>query len=135
MAKATGLTHNQQIVFDVLSHADRPQTAYEILGSELAHENGLKAPLTIYRALEALVDKALVHRIESLNAFIACDHEPHPEPAAFLICRNCRKTHETTMEACSGIFQATARQQLFTVEQVTIEMSGLCAECQAQARS
>lgn len=129
MTKMTRLTHNQQIVYDVLSQTDMPKTAYEILNSEPARRNGLKAPLTIYRALDSLVDKALIHRIESLNAFIACDHEPHPEPAAFLICRKCRKVSETTLEACTQIFQATARQHRFVIEQVNVEMTGMCAEC------
>lgn len=134
MTKPASLTHNQQIVYDVLSSTDTPKTAYEILDTDIARENGLKAPLTIYRALDSLLDKALVHRIESLNAFIACDHGPHPEPAAFLICRICKKTSEITLENCKEVFVATARKNKFLVEHVNIEMTGMCAGCTSEIK-
>lgn len=132
MTHSARLTHNQEIVFDVLNQHGVPMTAYEILDTDMARRNGLKAPLTIYRALSSLVEKALVHRIESLNAFIACDHGPHLEPAAFLICRNCKKTSEITMGACKADFQTAAGQNRFSIEQVNIEMTGLCAACSGQ---
>lgn len=129
MTKTKPLTHNQQVVFDVLSQADRPQTAYEILETDAARKQGLKAPLTIYRALDSLVARALVHRIESLNAFIACDHGPHPEPAAFLICSECKQATEISLEACKQTFRETAQQHGFQIGQVNVEMTGLCPAC------
>ncbi|HUS95399.1 MAG TPA: transcriptional repressor, partial [Hyphomicrobiaceae bacterium] len=82
------------MVIDALKDAGRPLSAYQILDAEDVRSKGLKAPLTIYRALERLVACGLVHRVESLNAFVACKDEPHAEPAAFMICERCRCTIE-----------------------------------------
>ena len=56
MAQSTKLTRNQQIVRDCLKAAGQPLSAYDILNLDAAREQGLKAPLTIYRALDKLLD-------------------------------------------------------------------------------
>ena len=79
--ETTRLTKNQSVVLNALKSGDTPMTAYEILGLERVRAAGLKAPLTIYRALDKLIKAGLVHRIETINAFVACEHRPHPGPA------------------------------------------------------
>jgi Fur family transcriptional regulator, zinc uptake regulator len=66
------LTKNQALVLDVLSRAEQPMSAYTIL--DKLRDNGFRAPLQVYRALEKLLDFGLVHRLESLNSFVACSH-------------------------------------------------------------
>ena len=68
------LTKNQGLVFDVLSHSQGPLSAYTIL--DKLRDHGFRAPLQVYRALEKLLEFGLVHRLESINAFVACAH-PH----------------------------------------------------------
>ena len=91
MSKAS-LTKNQQIVFSALVSAKEPLSAYKILDLARVKREGLKAPLTIYRALDGLLKKGLAHRIESLNAFVACSSAPHKEAAGFMICEQCGTT-------------------------------------------
>ena len=80
------LTKNQALVFGKLSDASGPLTAYALLDN--LRENGFRAPLQVYRALDKLVDYGLVHRLESLNAFVACRHKgcADHKTAAFAIC-------------------------------------------------
>ena len=66
------LAANQQLVFKAFGEAAAPLSAYSIL--ERLQGKGIKAPLQVYRALEKLIDFGLVHRLESLNAFVVCDH-------------------------------------------------------------
>jgi len=129
MVETHKLTRNQQVVVDALSSAAQPLSAYQILDMQSVREQGLKAPLTIYRALDKLIERRLVHRIESLNAFVVCDHEPHSEPAAFMICQDCR----TTIEFSTGALQRSIAQQAgahgFQVEDMHLEVSGHCEAC------
>ena len=66
------LTRNQGLVFDVLTHSEGPLSAYSIL--DKLRDSGFRAPLQVYRALDKLLEFGLVHRLESLNAFVACAH-------------------------------------------------------------
>ena len=83
------LTRNQKAVVTALKGANTPLTAYDILGLAPIRRAGMKAPLTIYRALDKLIALGLVHRIESLNAFVHCGHGPHDHATGFLICTDC----------------------------------------------
>ena len=83
------LTKNQTLVMQVLNNAKGPLRAYAIL--DQLREKGFRAPLQVYRALDKLSDCGLVHRIESMNAFIACRHlctNGHGM-VAFTICDAC----------------------------------------------
>tara|TARA_R110001592_G_scaffold81299_2_gene241366 strand:+ start:471 stop:896 length:426 start_codon:yes stop_codon:yes gene_type:complete len=126
------LTRNQQAVLTALKGADKPLTAYDVLGLPAIRKAGMKAPLTIYRALDKLMDRGLVHRIESLNAFIHCDHGPHEHATGFLICTDCGRTLEVHLEACETHLAGRARDQGFAVDDVRVEMTGRCPDCAAR---
>ncbi|GAB4231927.1 MAG: zinc uptake transcriptional repressor Zur [Methyloligellaceae bacterium] len=127
MSSGKGLTKNQRAVFAVLQGAQTPMGAYQIL--DQVRDQGLRAPLQIYRALESLAQKGLVHRIESLNAFVACSHAPHPEPAAFIICEKCGRAAEITLDECDLHLTRAAGDHGFEVASVRVEMFGRCAAC------
>lgn len=126
---AQKLSKNPQVVFDALRVADKPLSAYQILDLDEVRAKGLKAPLTIYRALEKLIELGLVHRIESLNAFVLCDHGPHTEPAAFMICNDCRRTIEVGTRTLQRTMTKQANEQGFEVDRMHIEISGRCEHC------
>lgn len=123
------LTRNQEAVFSALVASEVPLSAYDILDLAEVRERGLKAPLTIYRALDKLRDRGLVHRIESLNAFVACDREPHTEPVGFMSCERCRKTVELPVSDCEETLRASAEANGFTLDRITVEVSGRCTQC------
>ena len=131
MPSDTRLTRNQSIVLAALKNHDRPMTAYEILGLDNVREAGLKAPLTIYRALDKLIAAGRVHRLETINAFVACERCPHPGPAGFAICDNCRKTVELALTDCEAHLTESARRVGFRVDAMNVEMRGRCADCQS----
>lgn len=79
MRHAPELTRNQSLVFEALSQAEAPLSAYMLLAK--LKGTGLRAPIQIYRALDKLMAYGLAHRIESLNAFVVCSH-PADAPEA-----------------------------------------------------
>ena len=127
----TELTKNQTLVFDALSKAHAPLSAYALL--DQLREHGFRAPLQVYRALEKLREAGLVHRLESLNAFVACahthgDHEAHGL-VAFAICDKCGQVAEFADEEIEARLTGWAKRSGFRAEKTTVEIRGHCAAC------
>src|SRR3954447_19344907 len=90
------LTPMRRDVLATLLVSHRPLGAYEIM-ERLAPHGPRPAPITVYRALEFLRENALVHRIESRNAFVACVHaHAAGELVVFLICERCGTVGEAS---------------------------------------
>lgn len=127
------LTKNQSLVFGSLSSAGGPLTAYAIL--DLLREDGFRAPLQVYRALDKLVEYGMVHRLESLNAFVACAHtgcSAHGA-AAFAICEKCGEVIEFAPDEALKVLNEWTKAQNFTLAGMTIELRGTCGTCKAEA--
>ena len=129
MAETRELTKNQALVFGVLSKAEGPLSAYSML--DQLREHGFRAPLQVYRALEKLVEFGLVHRLESINSFVACTH-PHDHShglIAFAICEACGAVDEFSDEIVEQRLTGWSRDTNFQLAKTTIEMRGVCANC------
>jgi Fur family zinc uptake transcriptional regulator len=127
------LTRNQTLVLDALSHSRGPLSAYDILDQLRA--DGLRAPLQVYRALDKLVERGLAHRLESLNAFVACAHSHVHRKGiiTFAICEDCGLVNEFTDAAIEERVVRWAQDNSFKVERTTMEIRGKCADCAAAA--
>lgn len=131
-----GLGPNDRAVLAVLADAKGPLGAYEVLDQVRRH--GLKAPPQVYRALHRLIGLGLAHRIESLNAFVACAHGRHSDAvgadrAMFVICDRCGAAAELDANPVAAAAKSAAVAKGFRVGQVIVEMKGLCAGCAAEA--
>lgn len=129
MIVKAALTANQQKVLQALQTAGAPLSAYGIL--EQLQESSIRAPLQVYRALEKLVDRGLVHRLESLNAFIVCEHQgDHSRfPVAFAICDSCGGVEEFVDSSVEKGLSRWSRGHAFRAKRVTVELRGLCESC------
>lgn len=123
------LTKNQQLVLNVLNKADMPLSAYSILDG--LREFGFKAPLQVYRALDRLIELGKVHRIESMNAFIACEHSlcKVSDMTAFTICDKCEKVSEVKDKELSDYMHLRAEKFGLQAPKTNIEFHGLCSDC------
>ena len=121
-------------VLEALLSSHRPLGAYEIV-EHLAKDMSRPAPVTVYRALDFLMENGLVHRIESRNAFLACAHN-HDEAAvvAFLICEACGSVGEIPSAALAQTFNEAARSTGFSPKLSVVEITGICAHCQTSTR-
>jgi len=92
---------------------------------------GRSAPITVYRALDFLMENGLVHRIESRNAYLACAHD-HDAAAmvAFLICERCGSVGEIPAAPVAQSLNAAARASGFAPKLSVVEITGTCAHCQ-----
>lgn len=123
------LKKNQKLVQDVLVAASSPLSAYSILDS--LREEGFRAPLQVYRALDKLIELGLVHKLESLNAFVACTHDECAidEPAAFMICESCESVSELGDAHLTAHLSKLAKSNAFDLKHTTVELHGLCKNC------
>src|SRR5262245_23741308 len=131
-ARGQRLTPMRRQVLETLAESHKTLGAYEIM-DRMAAQGPRPAPITIYRALDFLLDNGLVHRIESRNAFLACISS-HDEPAAttiFLICERCGSVGEASSPALAKTLQAAAQAAGFTPKARVIEITGTCGHCSA----
>lgn len=126
--KGLQFTRVRRRVLEILLSEHKAMGAYDILPI-LAKEGLGSQPPVAYRALDFLVRNGLAHRIELLNAYIACAHLGHAHAPAFLICRDCRLVAETDAEFTQSKLDAAAKSAGFVVERKVVELEGLCPSC------
>ncbi len=129
------LTKNQAKVLQRLEAACAPLSAYTLLDQLRAE--GFRAPLQVYRALDGLMDAGFVHRLESMNAFVACS-DPHDRGhalghsrgmTAFAICDKCGQVAEFCDEKVGERLDAWVGASGFVAKKAVIEFRGTCAKC------
>ncbi|MGA9409433.1 MAG: Fur family transcriptional regulator [Roseobacter sp.] len=123
------LTPVRRRALEILLKEHRALGAYELL-AQLAKEGLGSQPPVAYRALDFLVKAGLAHKIEALNAYIACTHTGAAHTPAFLICRKCNSVAETETTPSGGRLGDAARAAGFQIERTVVEAEGLCPDCQ-----
>jgi Fur family transcriptional regulator, zinc uptake regulator len=128
--RAQRFTSIRRQVLQALLSSHRPIGAYEVV-DELAKSMPRPAPITVYRALDFLIENGLVHRIASRNAYLACAHD-HDAAATvtFLICEACGSVGEIPAAPVAQSLNAAARATGFAPRLSVVEISGVCAHCQ-----
>jgi Fur family transcriptional regulator, zinc uptake regulator len=126
------LTELRRLVLELILEAEGPLTAYQLLDRLKQTRKGAVPP-TIYRALDFLLARRLIHKLESLNAFVPCIEPAHDgHQAQFLICRICGTVTELEDPAIARALTSAAMRYGFHPVSALIEVTGECASC-AQA--
>ena len=120
----------QAEVLAVLRRCRDPMSAYDVLG-ELREANPKIAPPTIYRALSALTERGRVHRIESLNAYIACQCDRHQNASVLSICDDCGAVEECVATDLLTLLSSIVGKSGFAPMRHVIEVHGVCGSCGA----
>lgn len=131
-AKGLRLTPVRRRALEILLAEHRALGAYDLLA--VLSDEGLGAqPPVAYRALDFLVKAGFAHKIEALNAYIACAHLGACQTPAFLICRSCNSVAEADTAPATGRLGDAARAAGFVIERTVVEAEGLCPSCQKAA--
>ena len=130
MTNSSDLSNNERLVMDVLGRETGPVSAYMIL--DKLRGSGFRAPLQVYRALDKLIGMGRVHRLESLNAFIACSHMSCEKigVTAFVICDRCEHVQEVCDDSVSLFLKGLAEKTNFKASKTSIELHGVCDACE-----
>lgn len=127
--KGLRMTRLRRQVLELVWASHTPVKAYDLL-EQLKELSFNSAPPTVYRALDFLLNAGLVHRIESLNAFIGCDHPQTDHTAQFLICDRCYAVAEVDVSDVNTALKREAKGCGFAIQSPTIEVHGICQSCQ-----
>ena len=131
--KGVRLTDQRQAVLRILAASHIPASAYDILNqlNKERKEKGeaMLAPVSIYRALEFLIQHGIIHRIESRNAYVACSesshgHSEHGQATIFLLCDKCGRAAEFQSESLGGLIETIAGKAKFSPNAPVMEIRG-----------
>jgi Fur family transcriptional regulator, zinc uptake regulator len=123
-------TKLRQDVFQEIAATYTSVGAYDIL-ARLAEKGTRLAPISVYRAIDALIEAGVIHRLESKNAYFACrrlDHKTGRRPI-FLACEKCNAVQEVDSEGIFDTIDRIARSVSFQPRVKFVEVSGLCRSC------
>lgn len=141
-ALSPALSPQLQTILQVLTRAPRPLSAYDIL--DKLHDTGIKSPPTVYRALDKLAGMGLIHRLASLNAYVACcqhnkstcghDHShehnhDHDHVSQFAICTSCGRVQELESVKLTKLVRQASASFLENISNNVFEVTGTCHDC------
>ena len=138
------LTPIRARVLGLIARLGKPIEAYDLLEqlrvdnaradkSEEEESAGAAAPPTIYRALDFLLANGFIHKLESVNAFVACHHPSTAQHSVpFLICDRCHSAVELEDMDVVAALDERARALGFVPQAQTLEVHGICVRCAAQ---
>jgi Fur family zinc uptake transcriptional regulator len=122
------LTRQRRLVLEILLRSPRPLGAYGILRA-VRRTVPRAAPPTVYRALEFLLTQGLAHKLETLHAYVGCEHPCHPHASQFLICTECGAVRELEDPLVFRSLDVVAAASGFTADRRIVEVTGTCARC------
>lgn len=130
-AAGARLTPARLAAYAELIEGQRALTAYELIDRLEQRQERKIAPLTVYRHLDFLTGVGLVHRIESTQSYLPCDHPQHPHESQYLLCSECGHVDEVHSDPLEEILEGIARKRGFRPSRAVVEVSGLCEDCAA----
>ncbi|ACK49782.1 Fe2+/Zn2+ uptake regulation protein-like protein [Methylocella silvestris BL2] len=132
--EGVALTPSRRRILELLAQGRRPLGAYELIDKVAAATGKRPAPISIYRALDFLLENGLIHRLASRNAYLACGHGHAREtPIVFLICESCGEVAEADSSALRASIAALASEAHFAPRTQVMEVAGVCRACAANS--
>ena len=128
--KGVRLTPMRLRILELIWRSHKPIGAYALL-DEIKLEHKSAAPPTVYRALDFLIEHGLVHRIQSLNAFVGCNDPGHVHSGIILICKDCGDALEMDDVKISETIASFTKNLGFQLSTQSIEATGICPVCRA----
>ncbi len=124
-------TKLREQLFTLIWQSHKPVTAYKLL-DQIKGSDFSATPPTVYRTLDFLLDQGLIHRINSLNAFIGCCQPGKRHTGTFMICEQCDHALEVDNTNILNAIQKVSHQHNFQVKNYITEIYGFCPQCQSE---
>lgn len=128
LARGLRLTPLRKRVLELVADSHGPAKAYDLLDQLRGVHDGA-APPTVYRALDFLLEHGFVHKVESINAYVACPHPGGTHTAQFLVCDRCGSAVELDSAELPSLLASLARERHFAAERLVVEVHGTCSAC------
>lgn len=128
--RGTRLTPIRRLVLETLLRRPTSLKAYELLDAIRDEQPGA-APPTVYRALDFLTAQGLIHRLDAINAWMACSDaggEPHD---LLVVCTRCGAVAELSDPELSAQLAACVARSGYALAGHETELRAVCGQCQA----
>lgn len=132
LERGAQLTPIRHKVLELIWESHEAVKAYDLL-DKIKPFNDSAKPATVYRALDFLIEQRLIHRVESMNAFIGCNHVDANHDLLLLICERCRQIEERSALSVMESLSRELAEAGFTAQRKTIEIHGICRHCAEKA--
>ena len=127
--KGERLTPARLAVYAEMLACGRPVSAYELIALLEQRQERKIAPLTVYRHLDFLMRTGLVHRLQSAQTYLACDHPDHAHESQFLLCSSCGHVDEVESRGLETLLSQIADAHGFRPDNAVVEIKGVCGTC------
>lgn len=132
--KGARLTPARLAAYAEMLACGRPISAYELIGLLEQRQERKIAPLTVYRHLDFLMQTGLVHRLQSTQTYLACEHPDHAHEIQFLLCSSCGRVDEVESRGLETLLSEIAQERGFRPDNAVVEVRGLCGACAVGAQ-
>ena len=132
--KGARLTPARLAAYAEMLACGRPLSAYELIGLLEQRQERKIAPLTVYRHLDFLMRTGLVHRLQSTQTYLACEHPDHAHESQFLLCSSCGRVDEVESQGLEALLSEIAEERGFRPDNAVVEVRGLCGACAVGAQ-
>ena len=127
--QAARLTPARLAVYAEMLACERPLSAYELIALLERRQDRKVAPVTVYRHLDFLMRVGLVHRLQSAQTYLPCDHPDHPHESQFLLCSSCGQVDEVESTGLETLLAQIASERGFRPNNTVVEVTGVCGTC------
>ncbi|MGE4335177.1 MAG: Fur family transcriptional regulator [Pigmentiphaga sp.] len=119
-------------VLELLLRHQRSLKAYELL-DEIREVHANATPPTVYRALDFLLEEGLVHKVDSLNTFIACGDAAGAPHNLLVVCTGCGAVAEIHDDMVRNRLANRIERAGFRLAVgQEMEVKALCQDCLAK---
>ncbi len=122
------LTPIRKKVLEIISENHKPAKAYDVL-ARLKDEGFSDKPPTVYRALDFLIENKMVHKLSTINAYVACFSDKPSEVSCFLICEKCQDIEEFYDDNLVKAINAIGRNKKVIMKNINLEIEFKCGNC------
>lgn len=126
--KGLRFTELRRKVLKMIWASHGPAKAYDVLDQLKGNDTSAKPP-TVYRTLDFLLENGLIHKLNSLNAYVGCSHPLKHNECYFLICGQCEEVKECCNSSLAQAITGTANKNKFNPKNITLEIEGECQDC------
>jgi Fur family zinc uptake transcriptional regulator len=129
VAQGVQWTALRALVFETLSSAGGPSSAYDIADRVSTAAGRRIAANSVYRILDLFVDHDLAKRIESRNAYVANTHPRCAHDCIFLVCEACGRIDHLDDDRLADQMRGRAAAVGFEPRRPVLELLGRCRAC------
>ncbi len=123
------LTPARLAAYAELAACKKPVSAYDLIDRLEQRQERKIAPLTVYRHLNFLIEVGLVHRLESTQSYLVCDHPEHAHDSQYLLCSSCGRVDELESKKLWSLLDKITAQHGFQQQAAVVEVKGICGDC------